>query len=123
MRETFEIRMEDGALKAEDGEGKPVTLTADQYVSMNMWGFPPKFIEVLEKGFPEFLAARGTELKSEYLLPTIVDKCIQSGEGSVKVLPTHDKWFGVTYQEDRELAEEALRECIAKGLYPEQLYR
>ena len=122
VRETFEIRMEDGALKAEDGEGKPVTLTADQYVSMNMWGFPPKFIEVLEKGFPEFLAARGTELKSEYLLPTIVDKCIQSGEGSVKVLPTHDKWFGVTYQEDKPTVVAAIRELIRTGKYPEKLY-
>ena len=123
VQETFEIRMENGSLKAENGEGKPVQLTEDQYVSMNMWGFPPKFIEVLKKDFPVFLAAHGTELKSEYLLPTIVDSCIRSGEGSVKVLPTHDKWFGVTYQEDRALAEEALRECIAKGLYPEQLYR
>ena len=100
VRETFEIRMEDGALKAEDGEGKPVTLTADQYVSMNMC----------------------TELKSEYLLPTIVDKCIQSGEGSVKVLPTHDKWFGVTYQEDKPTVVAAIRELIRTGKYPEKLY-
>ena len=122
VQETFEIRMENGSLKAENGEGKPVQLTEDQYVSMNMWGFPPKFIELLKKDFPAFLASHGTELKSEYLLPTIVDSCIRSGEGSVKVLPTHDKWFGVTYQEDKPTVVAAIRELIRTGKYPEKLY-
>ena len=122
VRETFEIRMTEEGLQAKDGAGNPVSLTPEQYVSMNMWGLPPRFLDVLAEGFPTFLEAHGTELKSEYLLPTIVDSCIRSGEGSVKVLPTHDKWFGVTYQEDKPTVVAAIRALIESGRYPEKLY-
>ena len=122
VRETFEIRMTEEGLQAKDGAGNPVSLTPEQYVSMNMWGLPPQFLDVLAEGFPTFLKAHGTELKSEYLLPSIVDSCIQSGRGSVKVLPTHDKWFGVTYQEDKPTVIAAIRALIESGRYPEKLY-
>ena len=122
VRETFEIRMTEEGLQAKDGAGNPVSLTPEQYVSMNMWGLPPRFLDVLAEGFPTFLKAHGTELKSEYLLPSIVDSCIQSGRGSVKVLPTHDKWFGVTYQEDKPTVVAAIRALIESGRYPEKLY-
>ena len=122
VRETFEIRMTEEGLQAKDGAGNPVSLTPEQYVSMNMWVLPPRFLDVLAEGFPTFLEAHGTELKSEYLLPTIVDSCIRSGEGSVKVLPTHDKWFGVTYQEDKPTVVAAIRALIESGRYPEKLY-
>ncbi|WP_308682276.1 nucleotidyltransferase [Stomatobaculum longum] len=122
VRETFEIRMTEEGLQAKDGAGNPVSLTPEQYVSMNMWGLPPQFLDVLAEGFPTFLKAHGTELKSEYLLPSIVDSCIQSGRGSVKVLPTHDKWFGVTYQEDKPTVVAAIRALIESGRYPEKLY-
>ena len=79
-------------------------------------------LDVLAEGFPAFLQAHGTEQKSEYLLPSIVDSCIQSGRGSVKVLPTHDKWFGVTYQEDKSTVVAAIRALIESGRYPEKLY-
>ena len=122
VRETFEIRMTAEGLQAKDGAGNPVSLTPEQYVSMNMWGLPPQFLDVLAEGFPTFLKAHGTEQKSEYLLPSIVDSCIQSGRGSVKVLPTHDKWFGVTYQEDKPTVVAAIRALIESGRYPEKLY-
>ena len=122
VRETFEIRMTEEGLQAKDGAGNPVSLTPEQYVSMNMWGLPPRFLDVLAEGFPTFLESHGTELKSEYLLPSIVDSCIQSGRGSVKVLPTHDKWFGVTYQEDKPTVVAAIRALIESGRYPEKLY-
>lgn len=122
VRETFEIRMTAEGLQAKDGAGNPVSLTPEQYVSMNMWGLPLRFLDVLAEGFPAFLEAHGTEQKSEYLLPSIVDSCIQSGRGSVKVLPTHDKWFGVTYQEDKPTVVAAIRALIESGRYPEKLY-
>ena len=60
--------------------------------------------------------------KKEYLLPTIINNCIKSGKGSVQVLPTHDKWFGVTYKEDKPVVVESIRQLIADGVYPEKLY-
>ena len=79
--------------RANDEQGNPVSVNPDQHVSMNMWGLPPRFLEELETGFPEFLdnIPEGN-LKAEYLLPRIIDKLIKSGKGKVKVLETRDKW-------------------------------
>lgn len=121
--ETYNIRREDGGMKAEDVNGAPKAVTEDQIVSMNMWGLPPAFLDVLEKGFPEFL--KGIEpgnLKAEYLLPGVIDSCIRAGSGSVKVLPTDDRWFGVTYKEDKPAVVQSIRALIEKGVYPAKLY-
>jgi dTDP-glucose pyrophosphorylase len=123
VTETFEIRMQDGVLHAQDEAGRPSVITPDQYVSMNMWGLPPAFLDELEQGFPAFLKESGDSIKSEYLLPRIIDNCIKSGKGTVRVLPTRDKWFGVTYKEDKPTVVRAIRELIAAGVYPERLYR
>ena len=123
VTETFEIGYKDGALKAQDGAGMPASVNADQIVSMNMWGLPPAFLEELKQGFPEFLSAiKPGDIKAEYLLPTIIDQCIQSGRGTVRVLPTNDRWFGVTYKEDKPVVVESIRKLIAAGVYPEKLY-
>ena len=123
VTETYGIRMENGILKAEDQEGNPRSVSPDQFVSMNMWGLPPAFLSELEEGFPKFLAAlKPGDIKKEYLLPTIINNCIKSGKGSVQVLPTHDKWFGVTYKEDKPVVVESIRQLIADGVYPEKLY-
>ena len=123
VTETFEIGYKDGALKAQDGAGMPAAVNADQIVSMNMWGLPPAFLEELKQGFPEFLSAiKPGDIKAEYLLPTIIDQCIQSGRGTVRVLPTNDRWFGVTYKEDKPVVVESIRKLIAAGVYPEKLY-
>lgn len=123
VTETFEIyENPDGTMHAVDEFKNPAAVSKDQYVSMNLWGLPPKFMDVLEKGFPEFMAERGTEIKSEYLLPSIVNKCIQDGSGAVKVLPSHDKWFGVTYHEDKEYVVNSIKKLVADGVYPSNLY-
>ena len=123
VTETYGIRMENGILKAEDQDGNPRSVSPDQFVSMNMWGLPPAFLAELEEGFPKFLAAlKPGDIKKEYLLPTIINNCIKSGKGSVQVLPTHDKWFGVTYKEDKPVVVESIRKLIADGVYPEKLY-
>ena len=85
---------------------------------MNMWGLTPEFLEVLESGFRKFLE----ELKKEYLLPTVVDNMIKEGTAQVAVLKTHDTWFGVTYQEDKEKVMESFKELVRKGIYKEQLF-
>ena len=87
-------------------------------VSMNMWGLQPGFFEILEKGFSEFLSQLNEEdLKSEYLLPTIVGALLKQGKVQVKVLESKDKWFGVTYKEDKEGVVAAIRDLIDKGEY------
>ena len=123
VTETFDIEWKDGSLKANDEQGNPVSVNPDQHVSMNMWGLPPRFLEELETGFPEFLdnIPEGN-LKAEYLLPRIIDKLIKSGKGKVKVLETRDKWFGVTYQEDKAAVVDSIRRLIEEGVYKEKLY-
>ena len=87
-------------------------------VSMNMWGLQPGFFEILEKGFSEFLSQLNEEdLKSEYLLPTIIGALLKQGKVQVKVLESKDKWFGVTYKEDKEGVVAAIRDLIDKGEY------
>ena len=93
------------------------------HVSMNMWGIPASFLGELEKGFPEFLAGlKEGDIKAEYLLPKIIDKLVAEGKATVKVLETSDKWFGVTYREDKQAVVDSLRALIAQGAYPETLY-
>ena len=121
--ETFNIEKKADGMYAEDKDGNPVTVTEDMHVSMNMWGLSPTFIDVLAKGFPEFLqAVPEGNLKAEYLLPTVVDQLIQSGKGKVTVLESRDRWFGVTYKEDKASVTESIRELVRKGIYPEKLF-
>lgn len=103
------------AVLTEDGE---IEINVETPVSMNMWGLKPGFFDILEKGFGEFLASmKEDDLKTEYLLPTIIGGLLEKGEAEVKVLKSKDKWFGVTYKEDKEGVVNAIRELIAEGLY------
>lgn len=124
VTETYEIRMqEDGTLTAQNEQGEPVKVEPDQHVSMNMWGLPAGFLGELEKGFPEFLAGLGEgDVKSEYLLPKIIDRLVKAGKARVTVLETRDKWFGVTYREDKDTVVASIRKLIADGAYPEKLF-
>ena len=108
-------RMEDGSL---------VPFAADSTVSMNMWGFTPSLFGELEARFPRFLAQSvpANPLKAEFLLPDIVGDLVQEEKARVKVLPTDEKWFGVTYQADRPHVQAAVRELIAQGRYPARLW-
>lgn len=123
VTETYEIEMKGNGLYAADEQGNPVLVSPDQHASMNMWGLPPKFLDKLEAGFPEFLDdLKEGDIKSEYLLPKIIDKQIKSGKATVAVLETRDKWFGVTYKEDKAAVVAAIRKLIADGAYKENLY-
>jgi len=123
VEETYDIQLKDGRVHAADVDGNPVTVSLDQHVSMNMWGLPPRFLEELEKGFPDFLDnIREGDLKAEYLLPSIIGRLVKSGRARVRVLETKDKWFGVTYKEDKEAVVAAFRKLIADGVYKEYLY-
>ena len=99
----------------EDGENW-IQLPEDTMVSMNMWGFPLEIFDALETGFADFLKEKGTVEKSEYFLPLTVDAEIKAGK-KVIVLPTTDKWYGVTYKEDKPSVMEALKELHNQGMY------
>ena len=111
---------EKAVVREEDAER---LLDAESPVSMNMWGLTPEFFGILESGFDEFLKETPAEnLKAEYLLPTIIGGLLENGEMSVKVLKSEDKWFGVTYKEDREAVMNSVRALVDGGLYPSPLY-
>ncbi len=113
---------EDGSVDYDDN-GVEMTVTTESLVSMNMWGFTADFINELDAGFTEFLNSITDDgAKKEYLLPSVVDSLIKSGEAKVKILPTEDKWFGVTYKEDKEAVVEAFKDLIARGVYKEDLW-
>ena len=123
VTETYNIYHGEDGMHATTRDGEPVEVELDQHVSMNMFGLPAKFLEELEEGFPRFLAnIKDGDLKAEYLLPTIVDRCIREKKGSVRLLETPDKWFGVTYKEDKPTVVAAIRKLVDDGVYPEKLF-
>ena len=107
----------------EDADGKLTAINPESYVSMNMWGFTPDFFNELETGFTTFLSGiKEGDIKSEYLLPSVVDSLIKAGRANVSILETRDKWFGVTYKEDKTLVVQSVNKLISEGKYPAKLY-
>jgi len=124
VRETSGIIKKENGGAAYESEGKLVSIDPNSYVSMNMWGFDPKFFDELESGFVKFLGElKEDDFKSEYLLPTIVDRLIKSKRAVTTILETQDKWFGVTYKEDKPIVVESIKKLISEGKYPGELYK
>ena len=120
--ETFNIAGDRERAVGESASGEPVILPLSSAVSMNMWGLTPDFLPELKAGFVDFLKNGGIDnIKSEYLLPQVIDTMIQQKRARVRVLETPDKWFGVTYREDKDAVISALQELIKKVVYPEKL--
>ena len=123
IHETHEIaRREDGRVLGRF-EGKEVEIDPDGLVSMNMWGFSPVMLKALEAGFTDFLkdAMKNNPLKSEYLLPMVVDDLLKAGRAEVSVLPTPDAWFGITYAEDKDTVAAEFARMVREGKYPSPL--
>lgn len=124
VTETHNIfKTADGAESREDGQPTE-KLDLNELVSMNMWGLTPAFMDTLYDGFVEFLQnVKAGDIKAEYLLPVMIDALIQKGTAQVDVLETKDTWFGVTYQEDKEVVIKAFKELTEAGVYPNGLYK
>ena len=124
VTETHNIfKTADGAESREDGQPAE-KLDLNELVSMNMWGLTPAFMDTLYDGFVEFLQnVKAGDIKAEYLLPVMIDALIQKGTAQVDVLETKDAWFGVTYQEDKEVVIKAFKELTEAGVYPNGLYK
>lgn len=122
VNETFGIVKNGDHAEGKTAAGDPVEMPLNAAVSMNMWGLTPEFLEELKSGFVEFLAAGAVkDLKSEYLLPAVIGDMIKKNKATVRVLESKDKWFGVTYHEDKEAVVEAIKKLVADGVYPEKL--
>lgn len=114
-----------GAKFTEDGGKTWNHLDPYSLVSMNLWGFSSDFIKEAWEGFPEFLdeALKNNPVKGEYYLPSVVTKLINSGKATVKVLHSEDKWYGVTYKEDKPTVQKALKKMHEIGTYPSSLWK
>lgn len=114
----------DGIAYTEDEGATWTTVPGNTLVSMNMWGFTESILKELQKHFPAFLekGIRENPLKCEYFLPEVVSGLLADGKATVAVLSSSDKWYGVTYKEDKPVVVAAIRSMRDRGIYPEKLW-
>ena len=117
VHETHDI-----AKTATGAEVNGQALDPNTNVSMNMWALSPAFIQTLEDGFVEFFENNKDPMKGEYLIPVYIGELLEQGKVSVKVLETSDKWFGVTYKEDKDFVIDSFRDLVDKGVYNSDLF-
>ena len=115
-------KVSDGA-KAPGPDGTTINFTGNEIVSMNLWGFKPTCYSFLGKEFRNFLDTRGMDPKSELDIPTSIDKFVKSGEVSIKILMSNERWFGVTYREDKPFVVDSIGKMIREGVYPARIYQ
>ncbi|MBE6773413.1 MAG: nucleotidyltransferase [Clostridia bacterium] len=123
--ERTKIAMNGDRIQFTENEGASWTdIPEGTVVSMNCWGFTPDMMEELKKRFPDFLekGIKENPLKCEYFLPFVVDELLKENKAQVKVLETSEKWYGVTYKEDRKFVTDALGQKVTAGIYPEKLW-
>jgi UTP-glucose-1-phosphate uridylyltransferase len=122
VTERTRIRKEGKGAVFIDEQGAEQSLTGDEIVSMNLWGFTPDIFEHLQHRFYAYLCERANENKAEFYIPTVVDTLVKQGQKKVKILKTDDNWFGVTYREDKEIAQSCVQKLIEQGVYPSKLW-
>ena len=101
---------------------RDISFDGNEPVSMNMWGFTPVLFHHLKEKFIDFLNVHGREVKSEFLIPSIINELIQDGDEKVHVLETSSSWFGVTYKSDKPIVEKKIQQLVSSGLYPSPLF-
>ncbi len=121
LTERERIYKKDGQVVYEDEAGLH-EINANSLVSMNLMGFPQKFLTHLDGLFEQFIAEFGNELKKEFYLPFAVNRLINQGEAKVTVIPTTESWFGITYPDDKVAVQSCMRDLVKKGRYPEKLW-
>jgi len=106
-----------------DDEGHDQIIDADSVVSMNFWGFTPKYFDQSERDFKSFITENAEQLKAEFYIPLVVNNLVESGDATCRVLTSNDQWFGVTYQEDKPVTIEKISQLVEEGVYPESLWK
>ncbi len=114
-------KTEDGAAY-EDENGQMHPIDGNSPVSMNLMGFMPSVFPYMEEYFIDFLKKEGDDPKAEYLLPDLIDRLINNDIAKVKVIPTEENWFGVTYKEDKPIVIEKISQLVGAGVYPPKLW-
>ena len=125
IHERTRIEKRDGGIAYTEDEGKTwIPVVGNTLVSMNMWGFTRSILDEIRAGFPQFLekGLKENPMKCEYYLPAVVSGLLEEGRATVAVLPCADKWYGVTYKEDKPVVVEAIRRMKEEGLYPTGLW-
>jgi len=123
IRERTRIQRFDEGIRYAETDDRWAPLPPDAIVSLNLWGFTPSILAALESSFASFLRASADRLeKAEYFLPDVVGDLVKCGKARVKVLRTTEKWYGITYQEDRPLVQSAIRDLVRVGTYPDDLW-
>ncbi|MBQ6998274.1 MAG: nucleotidyltransferase [Clostridia bacterium] len=102
--------------KCTGDNGEQISLSEDSKVSMNLWSFGPEIFPVLEAEYEKFLQGDNL-MKAEFLIPTVVGDLVKSGKATVKAIPNKDKWYGITYKEDKATVQEAMKKLVEEGLY------
>ena len=121
--ESRDIAIRDGKATTSTAESKDI-INPESIVSMNMWACDPDFLDILEERFIGFLSDPAKDpLKGEFLVPVLIDRLIKENQASVKVLPTSDKWIGITYREDTDAARAEFKRMTAEGIYPAKLWK
>lgn len=119
--ERTHIEKVNGSIIRKDEDGSTTLIDENTIVSMNFWGFTPKFFEFGSELFNTFLEQNKSNLKAEFYLPLIVNDIIKSGKAKIKVLKSGAKWFGVTYKEDKAIVQKAIEELKINKIYPKNL--
>lgn len=124
VERTMVLKTEDGAAYSEDGGSTLVPLDPDSTVSMNFWGLTPAVFPYLETRFAEFLQTEVAQnpLKAELYIPNVVGEMVARDLATVRVMQSADRWYGVTYREDKPMVVEAMAKLTQSGLYPEKLW-
>jgi len=120
--ETRQIEKTKDGASAPMPDGKVKHFTGNEVVSMNLWGFKPSCYSFLGAEFRNFLSKSGMDPKSELDIPTSVDKFVKNGQITIQVLMSNERWFGVTYREDKPFVVDSINKMISKGIYPSSLY-
>ncbi len=123
IRELLKIRKFPDGIKHTENDADWTPLAPDCWTSMNFWGFTTGLFGELERRFPEFLRAQASNIaRAEFLIPEIVGALVREGRARVRILPTSERWFGVTYPEDRPAFRSAVLELVEAGAYPRDLW-
>jgi UTP-glucose-1-phosphate uridylyltransferase len=120
--ETRQIEKTPTGATAPGPDGTKLVFTGNEVVSMNLWGFKPSCYDFLGSEFKSFIQKHGMDPKSELDIPTSIDKFVKNGEITIKILMSSERWFGVTYREDKPFVVDNINKMISKGIYPSNLY-
>lgn len=122
VTETHKLEADGADARSLENPESPRTIPGDTLVSMNLWGFHPDFFEHLARGFEAFLDGAGASATAEFYLPFMVQDLVAAGRVRVRVIPSRDRWFGVTNRADKAIVETALQSLVDEGVYPARLW-